>query len=380
MFLGLVSGVSGELPNPLRCEDGTVVTNAYSWNSARRAEVLNLFRQNIYGRAPVGRPDSLKFQVEDSSEHFMDGAARRKLVRITYSGRGGEGAIRLVLFTPTKRSGPVPCFLLICNRGPDNIDATRTVKSSFWPAEAIVAEGFAAAAFLNTDVAPDSKDAWQKGAHKIYDGEKGRTPESWGTIAAWAWGASRVMDYLVTDPGIDPKKVAVVGNSRGGKTALWAAAEDERFAMAVSNDSGSTGAAMARGKTGERIRDINRGFPHWFCENYKEFNDRESELPVDQHMLLGLIAPRLLYVASASEDAWADPRSEFQSAVLATEVYKLLGARGISHTTFPEPEKPLHDGAIGYHVRTGKHNLTEYDWAQFMLFAKSHGWSTEANP
>lgn len=380
MFLEPSAKASEGLPTPLRSENGDAITGADGWTSMRRAQVLALFRQNIYGKAPVGRPENLQFHIEDSADTVMEGAAQRKLVRITYSGPGGEGAIRLVLFTPTKRNRPAPCFLLICNRGPDNIDATRSIRSPFWPAEAIVANGFAAAAFLNTDVAPDTKDAWQKGVHKIYDGEQGRTAESWGTIAAWAWGASRVMDYLVTDPAIDAKRVAVVGHSRGGKTALWAAAEDERFAMAVSNDSGSTGAAMARGKTGERIKDINRGFPHWFCENYKTFNDRETALPVDQHMLLSLIAPRPLYVASASEDSWADPRSEFQSAVLATQVYELLGKRGISQKTFPEPEKPLHEGAIGYHVRTGKHNLTEYDWAQFMAFAKRHGWTADAKP
>jgi hypothetical protein len=302
----------------------------------------------------------------------MDGKATRKQVKISYRGPGGEGSLKLVLFTPNDAKTPAPCFLLICNRpAAANIDPTREVKSPFWPAEQIVARGYAAAAFFNGDVAPDKHDGFKSGVFAIYDTAP-RAADAWGTIATWAWGASRALDYLVTDKAIDAKRVAVVGHSRGGKTALWAGAEDERFAMTVSNDSGSTGAALARGKTGERIHNINRGFPHWFNDNYKGFDNRENELPVDQHMLAALIAPRLLYIASATEDTWADPKSEFLSAVHASPVYRLLGLEGISSTTMPKPDAPLLDGRIGYHLRTGKHNLTEYDWGCFMDFADRH--------
>jgi pimeloyl-ACP methyl ester carboxylesterase len=261
--------------------------------------------------------------------------------------------------------------VLICNRGAENIDPTRKNKSPFWPAEQIVARGYAAAAFLNTDLDPDYHDGFTNGVHRLFDPAK-RKPDAWGTIAAWAWGASRVMDYLETERDVDSRRVALVGHSRGGKTALWAGAEDERFAMVVSNESGSTGAAVARGKKGEHIRDINQKFPHWFCANYKQFNDREYELPVDQHMLAALILPRLLYIASANLDAWSDPRSEFLAAVHAGPVCELLGIKGLATTTFPQPESPIHDGRIGYHLRTGKHDLTEYDWGQFMDFADRH--------
>lgn len=371
---GIVCGAELSLPDPRVMQNGQKVSSAEMWRSKRRLEILELFRENVYGRAPMGRPQHMKFAVTDLLADALDDKARRKLVTISYRGPGGEGAIHLVLFVPKNVPKPAPCFLLICNRGPENIDPTRKVKSPFWPAERIVARGFAAAAFLNADVAPDKDDGFSSGVHKIFVPAGGRKPDSWGTIAAWSWGASRVMDYLETDKDIDPGRVAVVGHSRGGKAALWAGAEDERFAMVVSNESGSTGAALARGKGGEHIRDINEHFPYWFCQNYKRYNDREQDLPVDQHMLLALVAPRLLYVASASEDAWSDPKAEFQAAVAAGPVYQLFGMEGVSSNQMPKPEAPLQAGQIGYHLRTGKHNLTEYDWDRFMDFAKSHGW------
>ncbi|MEO6784811.1 MAG: prolyl oligopeptidase family serine peptidase, partial [Chthoniobacteraceae bacterium] len=329
-----------QLPDPVLTQSGARVTTSTAWETTRRPEVLELFRKHVYGRAPVGRPTDLKFEVFDSSADAMDGKATRKQIRISYGGPGGERAINLVLFTPNGVKQPAPCFLLICNRpAAENIDPTRAVKSPFWPAEEIVARGYAAAAFFNGDVVPDKHDGFKSGVFAIYD-QSPRAADAWGTIAAWAWGASRALDYLVTDPAIDAKRVAVVGHSRGGKTALWAGAEDERFAMVVSNDSGCTGAALARGKTGERIRDINRGFPHWFDENYKAFVDREDELPLDQHMLDALIAPRLLYIASASEDSWADPKSEFLAAVHAGPVFGLFGLKGLASATMRKADAP----------------------------------------
>jgi dienelactone hydrolase len=320
----------------------------------------------------------MTFDVFDSAKDAMGGKATRKQVKIAYRGPGGEGAIKVVLFIPNDAPKPVPCMLLICNRPTSNIDPTRETKSPFWPAEEIVARGYAAAAFYNGDVVRDKHDDFKSGVFAIFD-KSPRPADAWGAIAAWAWGASRVLDYLETDPAIDAKHVAVAGHSRGGKTALWAGAEDTRFAMAVSNDSGSTGAAIARNKTGEHVKEINKGFPHWFNENYKAYADRENELPVDQHMLAALIAPRLLYIASASEDAWAHPKNEFLAAVHASPVYELFGMKGIGSTQFPAPETPIHEGHIGYHLRTGKHNLTEYDWQRYMDFADRHWKKPGAN-
>ncbi len=366
-----VSADDLKLPDPLVHENGQSVATREDWVQSRRGEILELFRKNVYGRAPVGRPDQLKFEVTENTPNAMDGKATRRLVTISYGGPSGQGAIHLVLFVPNNAGKPVPCFLLICNRPPSNIDPTREKKSPFWPAEEIVARGYAAAAFYNGDVVADKFDGFKSGVFAIYD-KQPRPADAWGAIGARAWGASRVMDYLVTDPGIAPDHVAVVGHSRGGKTALWAGAQDERFAMAVSNDSGCTGAAIARGKQGEHIREINKAFPHWFCENYKAYSDREDTLPLDQHMLAALIAPRLLYIASASKDDWSDPKNEFLCAVKASPVYQLFRLNGISSTAMPQPDSPLQEGSIGYHLRTGIHDLTPYDWNRYMDFADKH--------
>jgi hypothetical protein len=361
------------LPDPLLGNDGTRIQTQGQWSEIRRPEVLEMFRKHVYGRAPLDRPENLKFVTVEESAGWMAGKAVRKTIDIVMDGPGGSGVIRLYLFVPTEVRRPVPTFLLICNRRAENADPDRQVLSQFWPAEQIVERGYAAAMFNLKDVDPDKYDGFKDGVHGIFDSQDvSRPPDAWGTLGAWAWGASRAMDYFETDPDIDHTRVAVVGQSRGGKTALWCGAQDERFAMTVSNDSGCGGAAISRGKQGETLLNINTSFPHWFCENFKSYNGREEELPVDQHMLLSLVAPRLLYVASASEDTWADPASEFLACVEAGPVYRLLGLEGVGTSTMPEPDSPLHQGSIGYHVRTGKHNLTEYDWHRFMDFADRH--------
>ena len=359
-----------ELPDPLTTLAGKKITTSGDWQEIRRPELLSLFRSNIYGITPIGRPDNLRFTVASTDTQAMGGDATLKRVEISFSGPGGKGVIKLELFIPNKAPKPVPGFLLICNRGREHMDPTRKIQSSFWPAERIVERGYIAAAFHVEDLDPDEDDGFNNGVHGIFaSGEAQRPSDAWGTIAAWAWGASRVMDYFETDPDVDEKCIGVSGHSRGGKTALWCGAQDERFSLVISNDSGCTGAALARGKKGETIAKINKRFPHWFCANYKNFNDREIELPVDQHELIALIAPRSVYVASASLDAWAHPEGEFLSCVHAEPVYRLFGLQGMGTKKFPKPESPLKTGSIGYHLRTGTHDLTEYDWKCFMDFA-----------
>jgi dienelactone hydrolase len=361
------------LPELLRTTSGAPVSDARAWQDVRRPELLELFRTHVFGRAPVGRPKSLAFRIELTDPAAMGGAATRKDVAITYRGPGGEGQIDLLMFVPNARTGPAPVALLLNNRGPENTDPTRVKQGQFWPAERIVARGYAAAVFRVADIDPDDKAdvSFRDGVHGIFDHYAGERPgDAWATIAAWAWGFSRVMDYLETDGDIDAARVIAVGHSRGGKTALWAGAQDERFAMVVSNQSGSTGAAISRGKQGETVALINNNFPHWFCANYKRYNDREADLPIDQHMLLALTAPRLLYVASAAEDLWSDPAGEFRSAVEASSAWRLFGGTGFpAGAKMPPVDEPLHADRVGYHVRAGKHSLNEYDWDQFLNFA-----------
>ena len=359
-----------KLPDPLLTADGKKVT-AEMWKASHREHTLEQFRTHVYGRNPVGRPKDLAFKVTETDAKAIDGKATLKRVEISFSGPGGKAAFMVSLFVPNAAKKPAPCFLLICNRGYENIDPTRKEKSPFWPVERAIERGYAIAAFHNSELDPDKFDEWKNGVHGIFDGDK-RPKDAWGTIAAWAWGASRVMDYFETDKDIDEKRVAVLGHSRGGKTALWCGAQDERFALTISNNSGCTGAALARNKKGERVARINKVFPHWFCDNYKAFNEKEDELPVDQHQLIALMAPRSVYVASATGDKWADPEGEFLSCVHAGPVYELHGLKGVGATELPKPDSPLQAGHIGYHLRTGKHNLVEYDWDCYMDFADKH--------
>ena len=360
------------LPDPLVMQDGTKVDSAEAWQTKRRPEVLELFRKHVYGRAPVGRPEGMTFDVFDCDPKAMDGAATRKQIRINFTGKPDGLSMKVVLFIPNKFAKPVPTFLLICNRGPENIDPTRENKVPFWPAEKIVAQGYGIAAFHNAEVDIDTYDEFKDGVHGLFDKPGKRPADAWATLAAWAWGASRAMDYFETDDLVDHEHVAVIGHSRGGKTALWAGAEDERFAMVISNNSGCGGAALSRRCYGETVAQINRSFPHWFCANFDKYNDNEAALPVDQHMLMALTAPRLLCVASSDEDIWADPRGEFLSAVAAGPVYELFGDQGLGTDEMPPLDQPVQEGRISYHVRTGGHGLTEYDWEQYMNFADKH--------
>ncbi len=360
-----------DLPPLLRDQAGRDVTKPEQW-PARRAEMLQAFREHVYGEVPPATDLKMEFQVIAEDPQAMGGRATLKQVQIQLSSPRGEQTIPVVVFIPNSADKPAPGFIFICNREASLIDPTRQVKSPFWPAEEIVDRGYAALAFQVNEVAPDeAKPLWNSGLHRLLDPQP-RTGTTWGTIAAWAWAASRVLDFCERDPALDATRMAVIGHSRGGKTALWAGAEDPRFALVISNNSGCTGAALARRKQGERVRQINDRFPHWFCDQYKQYNDQEEKLPVDQHQLLALVAPRLLYVASASEDAWADPQGEFLACVAASPAWRLFGQEGLTQTTQPAVETPLQDGRVGYHLREGKHDLTLSDWQRFMDFADRH--------
>lgn len=367
-----------ELPDVLKSCEGKPADSVATWEAVRRPEISELFKTQVFGCNPVERPASLRFETVDAGTEMLAGKALRKRVNIRYSGPGGEGLIRVTAFMP-KAAKPAPAFLLICNRPEQNIDPEQTVKNPFWPVEELVARGYATLSFQTGDVDPDSFDGFTNGVHSVFQPDpKVRKADSWGTIAAWAWGASRIMDWIETEPLIDRTRVAVVGHSRGGKTALWCGANDTRFALTISNDSGCGGAKLNRMDLpkSEHIARITTVFPHWFCENFKRYGDNEAALPLDQHMLIALIAPRLAYVASASLDDWAGQPGEFRSCVLASPVWQLYGKRGLVGDSFPAADTPLQEGSIGYHLRTGKHDLALYDWERYMDFA-DRNWKKE---
>ncbi|MBR7180957.1 MAG: acetylxylan esterase [Kiritimatiellae bacterium] len=371
------------VPALLVSEDGKTVGTAHEWESVRRPELFNTFMREEYGVRPAAASERsrVSFKVADERD-AMDGKAVRKLVDITYSGPCGKLSFRAIAFIP-KTSKPAPAFLLICNRdraknhGVAPIDPDRREKSGFWPAEEIVARGYAAVTFYNGDVAPDDKKGGcRKGVFAAVEKRSARNAESWATISAWAWGASRVMDWIESEPLIDKSHVAVVGHSRGGKTALLAGATDKRFAMACSNNSGCSGAKLNHINLpkSESIKVITKSFPHWFCKNYSKYAGREMTMPFDQHEFIALIAPRLVAIASATEDHWAGQHGEWHAARLASPAWALYGKKGLVADAFPPPETPQQSGSISYHLRTGRHDLTPYDWKCYMDFADRHGW------
>ncbi|CAN5325748.1 acetylxylan esterase [soil metagenome] len=340
-----------------------------AWESSRRGELIELFREHVYGRRPDAPLDDLAFEVKRTDPAALDGKATLKEVAITCTKDGESLVIDLVLFTPNDAAEPAPAFLLINNRDPENIDPNSEEDNGFWPVATIVARGYAAAAFNNRDVDPDKHDGFKDGVHGLFEDSSERTPHSWGTLSAWGWGASRCLDYLETEAGVDAAKVAVIGHSRGGKTALWAAVEDDRFAMAVSNESGCGGAALSRRKFGETVARITSSFPHWFCGKFAEYGGNEDALPVDQHQLIALLAPRAAYVASAAEDLWADPRGEFLALAHASPAFALYGLDTLAPDPMPALDSPVSAGHQGYHIRPGKHGLTPADWERYLDFA-----------
>lgn len=358
------------LPSFLTTAGKKATLDKTEWINRRREEILRLFEDNIYGQMPKDF-DSIKYNSVHTDKAAMDGKAILKQTDIQVFRKSKSITIHLVIFVPSQTNNPAPLFLLINNRGKNNTDPSRTIKTEFWPAEQLIDSGYAIAAFHVSDLAPDDKNTFMNGVLQLYPVQLS-ADNGMRAIGAWAWGASRVMDYIETEKSIDSRKVAVVGHSRGGKAALWASAQDTRFSICFSSCSGNSGAALARRRFGETIEKINATFPHWFCNNYKDFNNREDDLPVDQHMLIALSAPRFVYTTNATKDLWADPAGSFLSMKYAESVFLLYSLKSTLPANIPLPDHPVIQSPLGYHLRTGIHDLTAYDWGNFIRFANYH--------
>jgi hypothetical protein len=391
--------LTSPLPDPLRIAGGEAIASSVQWESGRREEVLELFRDHVYGRVPAMDLEAV-YQVRYLDMNALSGTAVMKEVEARFSSGGDTLAFSILVLLPGDHPGPAPLFLGLNFNGnhtihPDpgislarswtrndtdpGIEENRATpesrgsSASRWPVELILSRGYGLATVYCGDIDPDFDDGFRNGIHRLAHGSgAARDPSSWGTIAAWAWGLSRCMDYFEQDADIDAGRVAVIGHSRLGKTALWAGAQDERFALVISNNSGCGGAALSRRDFGESVSVINENFPHWFAAEFRNYGENVAALPVDQHMLMALVAPRPLYVASAGDDDWADPYGEYLSLYYGSRVYGLYGEDPLEQRELPRLDQPLVSGRLGYHIRTGKHDITRYDWEQYLDFADSH--------
>jgi hypothetical protein len=390
------------LPDPLVLRDGTRVTDPATWKSKRRPELLEVFASQVYGRTKVGRPPGMSFEVTSVDRAALGGKAVRKEVTIWFGPKQpATPKLDVLIYQPKGEAGahaPWPAFVGLNYYGNACVNADPAIKlstswmranepfgivnnratektrgshASRWEVEKIVARGYATVTAYYGDICPDRNGAEPEALNGLLQGRVNaqRQPDEWAAIGMWAWGLSRIMDYLETDPELDARRVALHGHSRLGKAALWAGAQDERFAIVISNDSGCGGAALERRNYGETVADITSSFPHWFARNFANYAGREEQLPVDTHQLLALMAPRPAYVASAIEDRWADPKGEFLALKATEPVYALFGLKGLGTATHPPVDTPVGEGVLGYHMRRGIHDINAYDWEQYVGFA-----------
>jgi hypothetical protein len=382
------------LPDPLVFENGKPVRTAAEWTKRRRAEILNLFVANVYGRSPRP-PKGLCYRVFDEDAHALGGKAIRKQVSI-YFASGDDGHKEdLLLYLPVAARKPVPVILSLNFGGNQAVTKDPGVKLPvLWDrkthehklaseesrgsdtgldAEKTLARGYGFATIYYQDIEPDFKGGYEYGLRPLFlkPGQAAPAPDEWGAIGAWAYGLSRALDYLEKEKGVDAKRVAVMGHSRLGKMALWAGATDPRFAIVLSSCSGEGGASLARRNYGETVRHLVDVFPYWFSANFQKYADHADQLPVDAHELIALSAPRPVYVTSAEDDKWADPRGMFLASVAAGPVFRLLGAQDLGTDQMPELNQPiLH--TLAFHFRSGQHAVTPFDWDQFLAFAEMH--------
>jgi hypothetical protein len=381
--------VRKDLPDPLVMLDGRRVTSKEQWTNERVPELKKLFQHYMYGELPPAV--KVEAKVEHVDPKALGGKATLKDITLTL---GGKHTVHLLLVIPNQRKGPAPVFVglnfagnhavlndpairlptswMYGNRkGVKDNRATaegRGVETDTWAIEQTIDRGFAVATVYSGDIEPDRADV-REGVQKTF--ARAPSAQAWGTIAAWAWGIHRVIDYLVTLPELDAARIIVVGHSRLGKTALLAGAFDTRIAVIMPHQAGMGGTAPSRGTVGESVKRINTSFPHWFNGNYKEFNDEPARLPFDQHCLVALCAPRPVLFTNAVEDSWANPDGQFDVLKAADPVYRFLGAGGLEAKARPELGTVV-DSKLGYFIRAGKHSMTREDWRVFCDFAARH--------
>ncbi len=383
-----------EVPDPLISFNGKKINSVKKWEKERRPELLEYFENNVYGRIP--RDIKLEsYTTLEQDNNALNGKATRKQIALNFKHSNKSLSFTILLYLPKNIKNP-PLFLgynFYGNHTITNDDAvlistawarnnepfgiknntlteeSRGKRSYRWAIEKILDAGYGLATIYYGEVDPDINN-FSDGIHSLlYDKNQTQPkPDEWGSIAAWSWGMSRALDYFKKDKEVNASKVIAFGHSRLGKTSLWAGATDQRFAGVISNNSGCGGAALSKRKFGETIGKINHVFPHWFCDNFNQYNDNEEALAVDQHQLLSLIAPRPLYVASAEGDKWADPKGEFLSAYYASPVYDLYNKKGIKSMQMPKVNEPIHN-TVSYHIRSGKHDVTDYDWENYIKWA-----------
>jgi hypothetical protein len=388
------------LPDPLVCLDGTAVKDAKTWRNKRRPELLKLCESEWFGKTPCGRPPNMRFVVRDEKKDARNGKATRLRIGVLFDGKEDGPQMEILVYLPNQVKRAPLILALNFDGNYTTTDETDIPLPKHWvngigadkpvdnqPAEILrgglahswqydyaLEHGFGIATIGYGEIEPDFDGGRKLGFRAkvagFLDDEATRSAgDGMGAIGAWAWALSRAMDYLSTNPRVDAKRVAVQGHSRLGKVALWAVAQDERFAIAISNDSGAGGAALNKRIFGETVADLNRSFPHWFCPNFAKYNDHEELMPIDSHELIALIAPRPILITSATEDRWADPKGEFLAGVAADPVYRLLCHDGISQHEWPEASHLLM-GRIGYFLRPGIHDVTMEDWKAYIAFAE----------
>jgi len=375
-----------ELPDPLRMLDGLRITNHKDWWERRRPELRRLFEHYMYGYAPA--PPPLEFRVESAPATALRGKATLKLVTIEFSEPEGIPPLELLLLLPKPLRGPVPVFVGInfsgnhtlladpavpearCHQLEVHPRAARGAAAGAWCVEQIIDRGYGLASFHTCDVKPDRARPGE-GIQHYFSAATEHGPYDWATLRAWAWAASRVVDYLETDADVDARRIALVGHSRLGKAALVAGAFDERIALTIALQSGCGGAAPSRSSVGESVQHITSAFPYWFNAEFQKFAAEPARLPLDQHCLAALVAPRPLLFANAVDDTWANPVGQFEVLRAAAPVYQLLGAGGLQSARMPSVGE-LQSGSLGYFLRAGTHSMTAEDWSAFLRFADQH--------